>query len=76
MKWERNAQQSALSIQSFIVRITDPDSEMRQVWEKEMQEEHLAIARCAYELFETRGCGDGRDWEDRFRAELKLHLNE
>ena len=45
-------------------------------WEWEMQEEHLAIARRAYELFEARGCEHGHDWEDWFRAESELHLNE
>ena len=32
----------------------------------------LAIARRAYELFETRGCEHGHDWEDWFRAESEL----
>jgi hypothetical protein len=45
-------------------------------WEWEVQEEHLAIERHAYELFETRGCEHGHDWEDWFRAESELHLNE
>jgi HSP20 family molecular chaperone IbpA len=38
----------------------------------EMQEVQLAIARRAYELFETRGCEHGHDWEDWFRAESEL----
>jgi len=45
-------------------------------WEREMQEEHLAIACCAYGLFERRGCEHGHDREDWFRAELEMHLNE
>ena len=45
-------------------------------WQWEMQEEHFAIARRAYELFETRACEHGHDWEDWFRAESELHLNE
>ena len=49
---------------------------MQQVWEWEMQQEHLTIARRAYELFETRGGENGHDWEDWFRAELELHLAE
>jgi HSP20 family protein len=38
----------------------------------EMQEVQLAIARRAYELFETRGCEHGHNWEDWFRAESEL----
>ena len=38
----------------------------------EMQKVQLAIARRAYELFETRGCEHGHDWEDWFRAESEL----
>ena len=38
----------------------------------EMQELQLAIARRAYELFETRGWEHGHDWEDWFRAESEL----
>jgi hypothetical protein len=45
-------------------------------WQWEMQEEHLSIASRAYELFEKHGCEHGRDWEDWFRAESELHLNE
>lgn len=45
-------------------------------WEWEMREEHLAIELRAYELFEARGCEHGHDWEDWFRAESELHLNE
>jgi hypothetical protein len=41
-----------------------------------MQQVHPAIARRAYELFEMRGCEHGHDWEDWFRAESELHLNE
>jgi hypothetical protein len=54
----------------------DLNWEMQQVWEMEMQQEHLAIAHRAYELFEMRGCEHGRDWEDWFRAESELRLNE
>jgi hypothetical protein len=45
-------------------------------WDREIRKEHFAIARHAYELFETRGCEHGHDWEDWFRAESELHLNE
>ncbi len=38
----------------------------------EMQAVQLAIARRAYELFETHGREHGRDWEDWFRAESEL----
>jgi len=44
--------------------------------EWEMQLVHLAIARRAYELFETRGFEHGYDWKDWFQAESELHLNE
>ena len=30
------------------------------------------IARRAYELYEQRGAGDGRDWDDWFEAEREL----
>jgi len=39
---------------------------------REMQQERLAIARRAYELFEARGREHGHDWEDWFRAESEL----
>ena len=45
-------------------------------WEWEMQQEHLAIASRAYELFEKRGCEHGHDREDWCQAESELHLNE
>ena len=38
----------------------------------DMQEVQLAVARRAYELFETRGQEHGHDWEDWFRAESEL----
>jgi HSP20 family protein len=38
----------------------------------EMQPVQLAIARRAYELFESRGREHGHDWEDWFRAESEL----
>ena len=38
----------------------------------EVQQVQLAIARRAYELFETRGCEHGHDWEDWFQAESEL----
>jgi len=38
----------------------------------EMQQVQLGVARRAYELFETRGCEHGHDWEDWFRAESEL----
>ena len=77
MKSERRPQQSDSPIQPLSLRnIEDLNWEMRQVWEWEMQQAHLAIACRAYELFETRGCEHGHDWEDWFRAESELHLNE
>jgi len=38
----------------------------------DMQEIQLAIARRAYELFETRHREHGHDWEDWFQAESEL----
>ena len=76
IKCEQNAQQFDPSTQRLNLRITDLDRGMRLVWEMDRQEEQLAIARRAYELFEKRGCQSGWDWEDWFRAELELHLNE
>lgn len=76
MKCEWNAQQLDPSTRTSSLPFTELDRGMRPVWEMFMQQEHLAIARRAYELFEARGCEHGRDWEDWFRAELELHLNE
>ena len=64
------------SAQPLSLRITNPDREMRQMWDTDMQEEHLAIACRARELFESRGCENGRDWEDWLRAESELYLKE
>ena len=38
----------------------------------EVQQVQLAVARRAYELFETRSSEHGHDWEDWFRAESEL----
>jgi HSP20 family molecular chaperone IbpA len=38
----------------------------------QMQAVQLAIARRAFELFETRGREHGHDWEDWFQAESEL----
>jgi HSP20 family molecular chaperone IbpA len=38
----------------------------------DMQQIQLAIARRAYELFETRNREHGHDWEDWFQAESEL----
>jgi len=38
----------------------------------DMQQIQLAIARRAYELFETRNGEHGHDWEDWFQAESEL----
>lgn len=76
MNCTRNAQHLPSSVQPLIPPVTDLDAQMRPVWEIDTRQEHLAIACRAHELFERRGCEDGRDWEDWFRAELELHLNE
>lgn len=36
---------------------------------------HDEIARRAYGLYEQRGGGHGRDWEDWLQAELELRGN-
>lgn len=36
---------------------------------------HDEIARRAYRLYEERGGGHGRDWEDWLQAELELRGN-
>jgi hypothetical protein len=76
MDCKPNTQPSDSSVQSLIPLIPDLDRQMRVVWELDMQQEHLAIALRAHELFVQRGCQEGHDWEDWFRAELELHLNE
>ena len=38
----------------------------------EMQQIQLAVARRAYELFESRNREHGHDWEDWFQAESEL----
>ena len=56
---------------------TEPVSTLMQPCEPEavrwdMQQVQLAIARRAYELFETRHREHGHDWEDWFQAESEL----
>ena len=66
------------SVRILVVDHSEPwggeilNREMQQVWEWEMKQEHLAIELRAYELFEARGCENGHDWEDWFRAESEL----
>jgi len=38
----------------------------------EMQQEHFAIARRAYELFETRGRENGHDWGRLVRSGMRV----
>lgn len=38
----------------------------------EVQVRNKAIAHRAYELYERRGGGHGRDWEDWFQAEQEV----
>jgi len=71
MKSKPRPQQSAPPTQPLSPRNVDHLN-----WEWEIREEHSTIARRAYELFETRGYEHGHDWEDWFRAESELHLNE
>jgi len=77
MKSHPRPQQSDPFTQPLSLRnVKDLNRQKEQMWEMLEMEEHLAIAHRAYELFETRGCEHGHDWEDWFRAELELHLNE
>lgn len=55
----------------------EPAATLMQLCEPEtvrwdMQQIQLAIARRAYELFETRNREHGHDWEDWFQAESEL----
>jgi len=67
MKAQRASQQKQPEPPATLLSRCNPD-DLR--WE--MQEVQLAIARRAYELFETRGCQHGHNWEDWFRAESEL----
>ena len=51
-------------------KILQPCSPESMQWD--IQQIQLAIARRAYELFETRNCEHGHDWEDWFQAESEL----
>lgn len=66
MKSQRMSQKHHPEPPTLLLRHRNPE-DLR--WE--MQEVQLAIARRAYELFETRG-EHGHDWEDWFRAESEL----
>ena len=67
MKAQRASQQKQPEPPATLLSRCNPD-DLR--WE--MQEVQLAIARRAYELFETRSCEHGHNWEDWFRAESEL----
>jgi len=51
-------------------RIVQPGSPRALQWD--IQQIQLAIARRAYELFESRNREHGHDWEDWFQAESEL----
>ncbi len=72
MKSERSPQRSDPTTQPLSLRNIDD----HLYWEWEMQQEHLAIELCAYELFAARGYKHGHDREDWLQAESELHLNE
>lgn len=65
MNTPRTPQQSNPSIKNLKLRNSEDLN-----WD--LQEVELAVARRAYELFETRGFEHGHDWEDWFRAESEL----
>jgi HSP20 family protein len=58
---------SQSSNQPAILKLMDGDPFFQR-----MREISDTIARRAYELFESRGCQDGHDLEDWFRAESEL----
>jgi HSP20 family molecular chaperone IbpA len=63
MKSKRASYQQQPGPPAALLTLRNPDDLRR-----EMQQVQLAIARRAHELFETRGCEHGHDWEDWFRA--------
>jgi HSP20 family molecular chaperone IbpA len=68
MKSKRASNQQQPEPPAALLILRDPEDLRR-----EMQQVQLAmIARRAYELFETRGCEHGHDWEDWLRAESEL----
>jgi hypothetical protein len=67
MKSERAPHQPQSELPAAMLSPRNPE-DLR--WE--MQQLQVAIARRAYELFETRGCEHGHDREDWFRAESEL----
>jgi HSP20 family protein len=67
MKTQRVSHPKEPEPPAALLSVRNPD-DLR--WE--MQQVQLAIARRAYELFETRAFGHGHDWEDWFRAESEL----
>jgi HSP20 family protein len=67
MKSQKAFHQQQLGPPAALLTLRNPDDLRR-----EMQQVQIAIARRAHELFETRGCDHGHDWEDWFRAESEL----
>ena len=67
MKSKRASHQQQPDPPAAVLILCNPEDLRR-----EMQQVQLAVARRAYELFETRGCEHGHDWEDWLRAESEL----
>ena len=67
MKSKRASRQQQPDPPAALLILCNPEDLRR-----EMQQVQLAIAHRAYELFETRGCEHGHDWEDWFRAESEF----
>ena len=65
MKFKKSQQQVDSTKKPTILRNVEDLS-------RQMQPVQLEIARRSYELFEERGCEQGHDWEDWFRAESEL----
>ncbi len=56
------------------IEVSDIPPQDRQ--SEEISSFHNKIAQKAYELYEKRGCGDGRDLDDWLEAEKVLALEE
>jgi hypothetical protein len=72
--------------QSFVAPSTTTEADLNLASQEELFEHTQglvdSIARRAYELYESRGCAPGHEWDDWFQAEsellrpVKLHVME
>ncbi len=75
--YERHAQEQQLGSMSLedlaeSTSLLYPRLRPRRIQEAEERELQRRVAKRAFELFENRGRGEGRDWEDWFAAEAEL----